>query len=142
MTILNRQLAQNPAMGAFDIPVHNYGVTALASGIAVALDAANDIATNGSGYGVKLPAASGDICIGVTQEIIPAGASGRVRGFGPISAMVAKGAITAGVAVMAEAATGNVLAATTGKAGVGVALNAASADGDLVEVMQMSAYNG
>lgn len=139
MSITNQQLAQTPA--ATDFPFHNYSGSDIAANIAVALDDTKDIATNSSGIGVKLPAASGDPCVGVTQEVIPAGGYGRVRCFGPIAQMTAKGANTAGAWVMAEITTGNAIAATTGKTGIGIALNASTSDGDLLLVMLSTGYN-
>ena len=144
MALNNVQLAQTPNNN--DQPFFNYGGTDLPVGIAIALDSTNIVGASGSaqGIGVMLAAASGDPVIGVTMETIPAGGYGRVRALGPICAMTADGAITAGTYVDASAVAskkGFAKAHAAGKATIGIALNPASADGDLVLVMLVGGFN-
>lgn len=60
-----------------DLPVHNYGASTLAEGVAVILDTANPASTSGAA-GVTLPASSAKP-IGFLPSAIPAGKSGVVR---------------------------------------------------------------
>jgi Uncharacterized conserved protein (DUF2190) len=143
MAVTNVQISQTPSQT--DQPYRNYGGTDIPANVAVSVDATNQIGPVGNeGVGIIPVAASGNVVIGVTMEKIKAGEQGRVRALGPTAWMQADGAITAGTYVDASAATnkvGWVKAHAAGKATIGIALNGAAADGDLVLVMLVGGFN-
>lgn len=141
MSILNVQLANTPCYT--DFPFLNQSGTEIAEGVAVIVDASKDLASY-NGISITTPGSDGVPVVGVTMERIPNGSVGRVRCPGPIVAMKADGAITAGVHVMASGTAlklGYAKAAGSAKSSLGLALNAATNDGDLVLVMLGTAKN-
>lgn len=143
MALLNIQLSQTP--GATDFPFLNKSGAEIPEGCAVEVDTAVNLGDAGVlGVPIKVVATDGDPALGVTMERIPDGATGRVRCLGPIAAMKADGAITAGAYVMASGGAskkGFAKAAGAAKGSLGIALNPASADNDLVLVMLGGAKN-
>lgn len=142
MALTNVQIANTPNYS--DLPFMNYGVTDIPANRAVSIDATNLVGTGtNAGIGVKVVAADGDVVVGVTMEIIPAGGVGRVR-TGGIAPCIADGAITAGTFVDASAQAGNVgyvKAHGAGKATVGIALATSAADDDVVPVLIALGFN-
>jgi hypothetical protein len=124
-----------------DIPAHVY----------VSVDAVNVLqgAANATWglvdtVGVVVVASEGDPVVGVTMEVIKAGATGRVRCFGPIAPMLSDGVIAANAFVQASATAlkvGYAKAAGSADASGGLALNTTAADGDTVLVMLGTAKN-
>jgi hypothetical protein len=87
-----------------------------------------------SSNGIALSAAATDVHIGVLQNTPASGEAATVRFLGT-SKVVAGAAITKGAYVAADSA-GKAAATTTDKDNsIGVALEAAAADGDIIEVL-------
>jgi predicted RecA/RadA family phage recombinase len=133
----------NQLAGTFllDLPVHNYGGSTLAEGVAVIADTANPPGSNTAG-GVVLPA-SDVAAIGFLTSAIPAGKSGTMRVQGVAVANPTVGATIAfGAPVMTDS-TGSVLTQTAGKYQIGYAWSAVTTavSGDKVLVLIDRAKN-
>lgn len=143
MSLLNVQLANTPCYT--DFPFLNTSGAIIAEGVAVSVDVAVALGdASVPGVPIKVVATDGDPTLGVTMEAIGIGATGRVRCLGPIVAMKADGAITAGTHVMASGTTakkGFAKAAGSAKSSLGIALNPSTSDGDLVLVLLGGAKN-
>lgn len=149
MATTNVQMASVPMPS--DIPVQNYSASVdIAAYQCIVLDTGNLVtnsatALNG-GVSVILPTVvdsthSAD-AFGITQEIIKAGQTGRVR-TGGISLAIADGAITAGAWVDASTTTakvGKVRAHVAANQTIGIALETA-ADGDTIQVLVLPGKN-
>jgi len=124
-----------------DLPVHNYGGSTLAEGVAVILDTANP-ATSVGAAGVVLPA-DATKPIGFLPSAIPAGKSGVVRVQGVAVANPTVGVtFTPGTPLMVDT-TGSVLAQTATNYQVGIAWTgvATAVAGDKVLVLVDRAKN-
>jgi len=137
MAIIN-QLAGTHLL---DIPVHNYGGSTLAEGVAVIFDTTN-VATSSGAPGVALPAS--DVkAVGFLVSAIPAGKSGLLRVQGIALANPTVGATFApGDPVMSDS-TGSVTAQTAGKYQIGIAVTGVTTavSGDKVLVLVDRAKN-
>lgn len=104
-----------------DIPVHNYGGSTLAAGVAVIADSSNPPGPNAA-MGVTLPAS--DVkALGFLVDAIPAGKSGRLRVQGIAVATPTVGAtFAAGDPVMSDS-SGFVTSCTAGKYQIGIAMS-------------------
>lgn len=134
MSLPFAQVATTPLPS--DVPVMNYGVTAIPANVAVTVDATNQMGTGtNGGMGVAVIAADGDPTCGVTVVAIPAGGQGYIRTQGDI-VLTANGSITAGTYVDASGTTNKVgfaVAHGAGKAHLGIARNSC-VDGEQVSV--------
>lgn len=143
MALLNIQLANTPS--STDYPFVNTSGVAIPEGCAVEVDVSVALGdASVPGVPIKVVAADGDPALGVAMETIAIGATGRIRCLGPIAAMKADGAITAGTYVMASGTAskkGFAKASAAAKGSLGIALNPAGADNDLVLVMLGGAKN-
>lgn len=139
---LQDQIATTPL--AYDEVFFNYSTTTdIAAYTVVAIDTTNYV-NDGTHYapGVILPATGGNptLSLGITQEIIKFGQSGRVRTLG-LSYCTANGTITVGGTVDADVTTaGRILAHVAGKASLGQA-RSGGASGDTVLVFVCPSLN-
>lgn len=122
----------------------NYGVSDIAAGVIVKIDATNFVGDTAGDVlkGIALPSTGGDpsLCFGITMELIKAGGVGRVRTLG-IATAIADGSITVGTTVDASASVaGRAKAHTGGKASIGFARSGAS-DGDPVSIFILPSLN-
>ena len=139
-----------------DAPFVNYSGTDIPANYLVAVDTTYYLGPTptptgpADGVGIVLPSGAGVKVIGVTLEIIKAGASGvgyaglpgRVRCFGPIAPFFCTGAITVGSLLEADGTTVGYVKAYSGPAfQIGIALNATGATGDQLQVLMMGANN-
>jgi hypothetical protein len=140
---LNLQIAENGY--DLDMPVANYSGTDIPANFLVQIDTTyyNSASQTIDGLGVILPSGGGVRCVGVTLEIIKAGAAagtpgtaGRVRFFGPLAVCIATAAINVNAQVMADNTTpGNVKTYASAAVVLGIALTQAGAAGDQILVM-------
>ena len=124
-----------------DLPVRNYGVSAIVEGACVMLDTANP-ATSSGAAGVVLTASAAN-AIGFAVNAIPAGGSGlvRVQGIAVANPLVGT-TIAAGAPVMTNA-TGTIVPQTAAAAQIGYAWSAVTTAvaGDKVLVLIDRAKN-
>jgi len=130
------QVNQLAATYLLDVPVHNYGGSDLAEGVAVILDTTNTGGAN-TAPGVMLPASSAK-SIGFLPSAIPAGKSGVMRVYG-IASGIASATVHVGDVLMVDTA-GKVLPQTAGLHQIGIAFSEAVAN-DRVLVLIERAKN-
>lgn len=123
----------NQVSGAYvlDLPFKNTSGSDIAAGYAVIADSSNPPSTGTPG-GIVLPSSDAKP-LGVTIDAIPNGKIGRVRLNG-VAPCICSAAITYGVSLMVDSA-GKVLAQTTGKYAIGVALGTTAGTGEIVAVL-------
>lgn len=126
-----------------DLTFKNFGVTDIAAGLGVLADAGHVPAGDAPG-GVLLPTNGGGVAgtIGVTVELIKAGATGRVRVLG-VYPCTAAGTVTYGGIVQIQDVTahlGQVKTCIAATRQLGMALDTAT-DGQQVRVLIIPAAN-
>lgn len=112
------------------ISLKNFDSSAIGKHLVVKYDGSNE-------YGCALPGAETDALVGVTTEAIAAGSYGNIQTHGA-SICTAGAAITAGA--LLECTTAGKVQAWSASGGsnsspVGIALQTAGADGDLISVL-------
>lgn len=140
MAVNDYTLARTPK--PTDLSVQNNGGSDLAAGLCVSLDVAGANLIPAKDVDGVILSTTDDAIYGVLVETCKAsGGTGRVAaGDGDIVVCIADSAITAGTWV--EASTnGKIKTQGAGKPSVGLALNAAGADGDHVRVKLHIAHN-
>jgi predicted RecA/RadA family phage recombinase len=125
------------AVDGGDIYFKNYGGSAIPAFTAVKIDSSN--ATSATAPPGVVQTTDDTNAIGFALESIPAGKSGRVRCYG-VAVAIAGAAITVGTYVMTNS-SGQVVAQTAGKFGIGYAIRTASASTENVPVLIMAAKN-
>lgn len=124
---------QKSSIHLLDIDFKNYTGSDIAAGIAVKIDT-----TAGNVDGV-VQTTDDTLSIGITMEVIKAGAFGRVRVYG-VAVATAGGTVTVGKPVMTDSA-GKVVDQTAGKYQIGYALDGTTSANDQIRVLLSIAKN-